>query len=336
MGFAMSVDGIKCLQRFRLHFAATFLVLIQGCNATVPQESLRTKQTTEPHSGDTKPCLKIIGATESDSYPAAFLTVSPIPGQTNQYYLCTATAVSHNLAVTAAHCLRDPELTDPKIFRLNTRKLTYTNMRDELKYGVQAKRVFRHTGIYGGSHDLDNLTTDYALKDVAYIEFPVGSFTQMMAIHTGAKPNPGESATIVGFGQHSLQNPDIIKDGGMYQQNAVHTLAAFPANLDPKYIAGLIYLGSDKFMPFHGDSGGPLLYQSKVAGVLSIGDPALKMAYYASLTSVDSLALLKSVKDAGLTLGEPYVKPVVSDPNLPLPTNQVSEMPQSPTSDDCK
>jgi hypothetical protein len=190
---------------------------------------------------------------------------------------------------------------------------------------IQAKKVFRHEGIYGGSHNLDALTTDYALKDVAFIVFPDGSFDKLMQIHTGPKPEPGATATIVGFGQHSLTEPDIIKDGGLYQQTATHTLGQFPVNLHPKYIAGLIYLNSTSLMPFHGDSGGPLLYQSKIAGVLSIGDPSQNKAYYASLSSAESKSLLSSVTSSGLKLGETYTDPSLPKEPSPAPSGMTDK-----------
>lgn len=327
----------KLQSLLELTLVCALLGLLDACSGAKQVEDARKKEVVIKTKGTDNACTKLIGGVENDAYPASFVIASSVPGHANSYYFCSATAVAHNLAISAAHCLRDASLTSPKTYRLLDRKITSANIGQNLRTWVQAKRVFRRPEMEPGRFDVDNMSPDLMAKDIAFFEFPSGSFSAVMQIEESTvKPSAGTSVNIVGYGMRNTNmNIDIITGGGLFQQSATHRLDA-GSKYQPGLIGNLLFFVGTNLMPYHGDSGGPMILNQKIIGVFSAMPNDAKEAFYAGLFNPAGQSLISEVKTAGFEFGKLLPTPTLQPTQSPEPDQPDVPQTSESTSEDCE
>lgn len=262
--------------------------------------------------------------------------------------VCTGTAVGHNTFVTAHHCLpnidsenrRPPEKIS--YVRGNTLDLEWTQTERnailaDASVSTQATKVIYSPDEPGSSLDdtgspVIEIQTLY--KDLAVIIFPNNTFSKFLPV-ANRDPLKGEKVNLVGFGDTELPSDGELtmserKIGG----NFVTSVSKEYSPVDGAIlVSGYVADNSDPIaksefsLGSKGDSGGPLIIEGALGGVLSIGssfaltDPERTFTkgmkgdglnFYASLQSKHAQDLLEEASNQGATF---TIKTISEAPN---------------------
>ncbi len=150
--------------------------------------------------------------------------------------LCSATAVSHNTAITAAHCS-------------NTNNSTIVNNREK----ITATQVIMHPQYAPQSSDYSS--------DVALLIFPDNSFSEYFSIKA-SQAQIGDDIVLVGYSPAA--NDDPTKGDKRWGRN---TISSLEFNTDA--LVSIASIDHNSVGVTGGDSGGPLFVNCEIAGVAS-------------------------------------------------------------------
>jgi hypothetical protein len=227
---------------------------------------------------------------------------------------CTGTFVSANTMITAAHCIDNTE---------NGNAYYVPGIRPSLSDGsatfIKAEKVFH----------LDKTSEDFAsqsqsafdeiiYKDIAVLVFPDVTAPAVAGI-AATNPQADEEVTLVGYG--ATKTVDIMtaadSDNGrrMGQSLIADSMPATPDDDRLIFIGGFTSEESEavlgeKSLVSKGDSGGPILHDGKLAGVLSSAsvtaeDPPKYYGIYNSLLSAEVQELFDRARAGGAVIPEP-------------------------------
>lgn len=238
--------------------------------------------------------------------------------------MCTATAVSHNTIVFAAHCADSP--TGPN-GRVNEQICIQKNLAnpDNSAAGKCASKVFIHPQYQGG--------TNYRV-DVAVAVFPDYTFKNYFAIETTA-PTMGAQVLMVGYSFGNSEKAGIGSKRWGYNQ--LQGLDADDAILS-------VFRNSTTGVAVSpGDSGGPLFNNCKVMGVASrMTETTPKMSLHTNLTVSANTSWMQTLarSEGAIFCGLNGMNPAVCKPselgvwNEALRNStQTEEFPCAPSSD---
>jgi hypothetical protein len=278
-------------------------------------------------------CFQIVNGEVTNLHPAVVLLshqeIQTVNGQrVLSHSTCSGTFIGTNAILTAGHCLRNGTTSGLRF--IATRRVASIDDYARQYQSAEAATSVIHNPVYGDALDINNdaeARLDMAVllfdKDVAPAVIPLA----------GRRPSEGARAIVVGYGSDHIGDPEprnfqaISKRTG---ENSV--LAAFPGKDWALALVGRTATSSPvtnptDSLPAKGDSGGPMLVDGKVAGVVSAGrivDMTRSIASYMDVTAPEALALFKRARAAGGKIGIPAsgqgVQP--SQPNSAAPSSQ--------------
>jgi|GEM_PF-2130094 len=172
---------------------------------------------------------------------------------------CTATWVSHNTIITAAHCLWD-----------QGRKLSNVKVSRGAGAGAKAVKVLTHPKyVDAQSVPIDNY-------DVGVLIFPDNSSTESIPVAQAA-PQGGDPIMIVGFGKydHSNGSSGGKKRFGNNKITDVDRQGRLNFEGSARPTTGGDDGTGESSVNSQGDSGGPMLFKERIIGVSSSVDSRL-------------------------------------------------------------
>jgi secreted trypsin-like serine protease len=245
---------------------------------------------------DDRSSLKLTNAIEIDS--AAFPAVVQLMTKSeNDSRFCTGFFVNEYQVLTAAHCVKNLTPEQPDLYLVAGGNET-TQQR-----AAKALRFYVHTDFERG---LDRVANPY---DVAVVEFPAGTALDTVRL-SSRTPRVNDAVTLVGYGSdknapgvHSTAAGEITGTK-RYGQNSIK------ASSDG--ILSVVGVASTKpglqkgqyVATAQGDSGGPILMNSEVVGMMVAVDvrqggsgQVSSVSYAIDLNSPSSREFLDSVLD---------------------------------------
>ena len=202
---------------------------------------------------------------------------------------CTATWIAKNLLLTAAHCVKD--------------QLPYIE-KDEAKIYPSHHYVSPHFKDISDFVNTSKIDLSEIPNDVAFLWFDKGQSNSYKSICT-TEIKRRDDVTIVGFGLNREEQNAPTKRFGENEVSGISSTGiieivttAFQTNDQGKFAASA-----------SGDSGGPMLRNDCIQGIVSGGgyNPILpvKSSYYADLTSENNREIIER-----LQLGEDHIEPI--------------------------
>ncbi|MDQ3231330.1 MAG: S1 family peptidase [Pseudobdellovibrionaceae bacterium] len=267
----------KMLQRLSLALVSAFCLM--ACDAS-----------------DDGSSLKLTNAIETDS--AAFPAVVQLMTKSeNNSRFCSGFFVNEYQVLTAAHCVKDLEAEQPDLYLVAGGK--------ETSQGRTAKalRYYVHTDFERG---LQRLANPY---DIAVVEFPAGTAAAKARLSPRA-PRANDAVTLVGYGSEQTVAGVSSTAAGSATGVKRHGQNSIKASAD----GILSVVGVDKAKPSlqrgqyvataQGDSGGPILLNAEVVGMMVAVDvrqggagQVSSISYAVDLNSASSREFLDSVLD---------------------------------------
>jgi hypothetical protein len=250
----------------------------------------------------------LANALATDAFPAV-VRIGRLIGA-SELIVCTGTFVSPTTLLTAAHCIDEtptggvmllPGVTFPQGSNLD---------------GAIAAVSARAPGAKGSAVDFANLgDLDH---DVAVVTFPPGVAPGVLPIGRSA-PAIGTRITMVGFGRTTLDGEPADPKDDRAKRTGTNTVIANLAGSTQIFTGGQTEAASvaangQAAFGEHGDSGGPLLVDGHVVGVLSTGGSGSRNGgdtfYYSTFTDLNSATgkqFLDAAEAAGVDLGDEAV-----------------------------
>lgn len=275
------------------------LVVIIGCNDSPRSERSRKKDTspgqiepTAASQGDPtsttqeapsgRKCLKVVGGSPTDEYP--YVGLLSVAGGTG---ICTGTFVGHNTMITAAHCVAGKSKDGNLAYVQNPpKKVTSNSVANMYGKGVKPLKIFvaDKAKALDGNKEIKPISG--AAKDLAILIFPDETAPETTAV-LRREATAKETVTIVGYGMTEWKDPkeeespktDFFKRVGTnkllildntWTEELVRDFG------DDFYIVGGPATSDGKTqtktaLGAPGDSGGPLLVNETVVGVMVVG-----------------------------------------------------------------
>lgn len=192
--------------------------------------------------------------------------------------MCTATAVSHNTLLYAAHC---SDAQTGRNGRINQKICVRKNLanEDSSAIGACADAVYIHPNYRGGS--------DFS-ADVAVAVFPDNTFKNYFPVQANA-PKIGSKVFMVGFSSENLdESGKGSKRWGYNQIRSIDSDSAFITSYRNTI---------DGVAVSPGDSGGPLFSDCKVVGVASrMGTGGTKYSLHTNITIQTNVAWMQTLQ----------------------------------------
>lgn len=270
-----------------------------------------------------KRCASLAGGAATAAYPSTGIVVYKI-GSTS-YSSCSGTFIGPNVLMTAGHCVNPSDLLGIRFVGAST--LNNVNFNARFAAGSAPVKVIHNGASYIGM-GMDFTSEAIRSRDLAFLIFgkTVAPAVSAMA---PARPAVGTGVTLVGYGSQVFDS--LAPISSIFQQvgrNVVKDLSQGGSNM--LAVSGNIAsVNVNDTLAAHGDSGGPLFIDSKVAGVLSVGGkltPTVGFNLWVDLNSATSKALIKSAVAAGAIVGglTPVVAvvPPVAAPAVVVPVVQ--------------
>jgi V8-like Glu-specific endopeptidase len=227
---------------------------------------------------------KILGGTDDTGHTSVAIVRVFIDA--NSWQQCTGTLIAPNMVMTAGHCAFNGQQ------RLSAADVSFSNTPDQ-SIGEGASGYLTgaivpnpaYTGALGAGQDVSVVVLDAPVQGRA-------------AMAIGNAPTVGSSVTAVGYGRNQQGTENV--GSGVKRQVSI----AVSAVTDHEITAGQDNLGT-----CHGDSGGPIIQNNTVVGIVSYGDTA--DCHGAShFTRTDDIAdFLQEVADAAASDNAPPAAP---------------------------
>lgn len=225
-----------------------------------------------------------------ESYPSVVLLSTEFTDDTGfqATSTCTGTAISHQLVLTAAHCI-------------NTVNKTYW-VNSSTKKSVAAENFFVHPNYNRNKRSSMHGANPY---DIAVIVFNPDTFKDISPLAT-KPPSIGDTIQFIGFGRNNQgKDKEQIDSTGVKRVGTNKVLNFINSNI---YFEGIAW--DDKLQENSqsssapGDSGGPLFFNNALAGICSGGpiDSTTVSNYYPSIFNDSSLSFLKFVDSHGYSI----------------------------------
>jgi len=226
---------------------------------------------------------------------------------------CTGTFLGDNVVLTASHCTENTATGNMELAD-GTKAVAMVE-----GWTVEDKKEDQAATENGGENELSWAKhLNRKSRDIAVLIFPSGTSSSWRNI-APTPPKVGDTITIAGYGKTSF-NQDDSPDGNVrYGSNRIDFLK--DGLLIFESAAGTHPTAGQDSTNGQGDSGGPVLYEEGVVGVISAGGTTLAIEAY--LFSEFNLKVLEEAESKGAhinglnsvrkALGRP-AKPETSDP----------------------
>ena len=287
-------------------------VALAACTNQVVEKAGRPSGLRNSSNGQ---CPKILNGIVVDNVRAVVSLITKY--QDGSEGGCTGTFLGDNVVLTASHCTENTatgsvELADGTKAVAMVRGWTVEDKKEDRAYHDGSPEFKDNTISFLKDSDRDS-------RDIAVLIFPSGTSSSWRNI----APNPpkvGDTIMIAGYGRTSF-NQDDSPDGKVrYGSNRIDFLK--DGLLIFESAAGTHPTAGQDSTSGHGDSGGPVLYEEGVVGVIAAGGTT-QADYDAYLFSESNLKVLEEAESKGAhinglnsvrkALGRP-VKPEASDP----------------------
>jgi len=193
----------------------------------------------------------------SGKYPAV-VKIGYAPGYLTPLFdpFCTGTLISKKIILTAAHCL-SADLEAPLEVVFN----------DRFKTVRKVKAIAIHEDYL--------LNPSLSVADIALLHLESEVLHIPYYKVSSAKSNPGQKYKVLGYGYTKTNGNDNGTLRSALQIDYTYQSQEFLGNSVTPYILTAIYISKNNKISStcSGDSGGPLLYNNKVIGLTSFGDP---------------------------------------------------------------
>ncbi len=233
-------------------FSAAGLLAL-GCTEQVDSEETPGLEETEEAASE------LTGGTTTTSF-------APVVRIMSDTSYCTATAISDDLLVTAAHCVKDGSAVTSSI------TVTVAHGDNADADGATSSYILMSDDIYDNVSIGDTVTTSFIKRDLAFIKFGAGTFSSYYSMSSAASSITGQTVTLLGFG------------GSETKAYGTETVTSTTFSSGYGYITTSQSSGGNLES---GDSGGPVLMASGGSYVL-IGVNSASgggSAYHALITS---------------------------------------------------
>lgn len=213
--------------------------------------------------GDESSTVKVVGGSEISRSEAPWTLKITFPNESNNF--CTATFVSHNTMLTAAHCASDhPVITLPELS------------------GVTSVKVYQYPSRFPSLGTIDDA------NDVAVVVFPDNTAPAYIQLATH-EPTKGDAVTLVGYGSCTQFLGPRETMGRCRGTNEIDEIDAETM---------IVTRGSTGVVLSKGDSGGPLFAAgNKIIGVANAGTGVVSK--HSNLLAPKNFAWLKTVVKDG-------------------------------------
>ena len=212
------LKSLSLISITKMFIALSFILVLVSCNR------LATTSSTKIAGG------KHITSESSETIKGVFPTLTDNSG------LCTATAVSHNTAITASHCFDEGS--------------TVVNTRDQ----VTATKAILHPQYKASG--VENFT-----YDVALLIFPDNTFSEYFSLKP-SQAQVGDDIFLVGYSPAA--NDDPSKGNKRWGRNTITHIEG-----RSEALISISQVNHNSVGLTGGDSGGPLFVDCEIAGVAS-------------------------------------------------------------------
>lgn len=214
------------------------------------------------HDGEHQPTL--IGGTPKTTY-ASVMRIQSEDGK-----LCTATAISHDVIVTAAHCVKtDDEMTDWV-------KIRVAHGDNEDAEGAYSNHIMMSDNLRDNTTIGSSFDSTVYKRDLAFIKFGRDTFAQHNYMVDSTNLSVNDEVRLLGFGD------DDIKETGL---KTIHSIT-FLDNGEHAFAKAYQPNPFNHLVVEFGDSGGPVFVSVdgkwRLVGVISAFDPV--EAYFTLIT----------------------------------------------------
>ena len=270
-------------------------------------------------------CLQLVNGLSTGDYPSVVRLMSKRAGAIG---VCTGTFISPTALITAAHCIDSS--VNGGIYLVTDERIAFTG--NPLANAIAATQAFTKgaTGSTGDPNDPSSVGLDTAI-----LLFPKGTSKTYMGI-SDKKPSIRTKVTSVGYGlttyydEMPSPNYDATKHYGLTavisdEESTNIYVGDFTAEASETELGARVVESS-------GDSGGPLIADGMLAGILSVGgsqnNENNEKSYFSVFADVNSAAtksLISAANAAGAAIPPPGTMPQVIKTTANTTTNTCTD-----------
>ena len=258
--------------------------VFSSCKLGVTGRRTLVRDSTTSAASDPAPvaknCLHIVGGQETNQYPAVYLLLMIDPASGNVMSSCSGTFVSDNTLVTAAHCIPGPGV---QYLLLATNGAQLPKIQKPPAGTVQAKQAFIDPAIppaIQGGREFGPSQTPAI--DFAVVIFPDNTASTWMPLATNVLPQ-ATPVRLVGYGAINAIKPETDTANVVTKRTGLNSLAPLDVIRTQLDVEGQYFTfawgepdevaahGGNTVSGAPGDSGGPLLVNNVIIGVVSRG-----------------------------------------------------------------